>query len=157
MWLQPTSAQAQTQRAMPSDTVTLEEAIGAYNERATRHNSMLAAYNEAQQHTQQAIAQLNAFFDFYNHRFQPRKTDAQLQQMLPPVATNLQRARGILATVAFEDETRQATVRELMAVVQRGEARLRNSQAFLARYLRTTPVQRPVLFTTRGGPYEMTR
>ncbi|UYZ58122.1 hypothetical protein [Hymenobacter latericus] len=157
LWLRPTTGRAQAQPRTAPDTISLEDAIGAHNERATRHNRMLAAYNEAQQHTQQAITQLNAFFDYYNHQFQPRKTDAQLQQMLPPVAASLQRARSILATVVFEDETRQASVRELTAVVHRAETRLRNSQAFLARYLRTSAAQRPVLFTTRGGPNEMTR
>lgn len=124
---------------------------------AAEHNRMLLAYNRAQLHTQQAVDQLNAFFTYYNHQFQPRKTDAQLRQLLPPIAAELQQAKAILATVKFTDATRQATVQALQASVRSGETRLAKSQAFMARYLRTAPAQRPDLFTTRGGPNEMTR
>lgn len=123
----------------------------------TEHNRMLLAYNRAQEHTQQAVSQLNAFFNYYNHQFQPRKTDAQLRQLLPPIAAELQQAKAILATVKFADASRQATVQALRASVRTGETRLGKSQTFLARYLRTAPAQRPDLFTTRSGPNEMTR
>ncbi|GAA4392203.1 transglutaminase domain-containing protein [Hymenobacter koreensis] len=128
-----------------------------YNYVAESHNRMLDSYNRAQQRTDRAVTQLNAFFDYYNHQFQPRKTDAQLQQLLPPIAADLQQARAILTTVQFTDEARQATVRQLAESVSSGEARLRKSQAFLKRYLATPMAQRPVLFTTRSGPNEMTR
>ncbi|OON68274.1 hypothetical protein B0919_14060 [Hymenobacter sp. CRA2] len=146
-----------SRRARQALRTSLTELYLSGNERyeqnyyVTEHNRMLAAYNEAQQHAQQAIAQLNAFLAYYNHQFQPRKTDAQLRQLLAPIGADFQRARTLLSTIQFREETRQATVRELTAAVQSGEARLRKSQAFLTRYLGTAPAQRPVLFTTKDA------
>ncbi|GAB3829383.1 transglutaminase domain-containing protein [Hymenobacter jeollabukensis] len=148
------------QAEQPHQLATMYQAHNRQREQeyqVTQHNRMLLDYNRAQQLTERAVERLNAFFTYYNHQFQPRKTDAQLQQLLKPIAADFQQAKAILASVQFADETRQATVRALTASVRTGETRLKNSQAFLARYLRTSPPQRDALFTTRGGPNEMTR
>lgn len=104
-------------------------------------------YNEAVAHLNAGAERLNGFIEFFNHQFQPRKTDAELEQLLPPVAAELSQARQLLSGATFADANTQELARQLRQSLQEAETKLQNCQAFMARYLRTGKLLRPMMFT----------
>jgi hypothetical protein len=122
--------------------------------------SYVNAYNEAIYDYNAGIFKLNTFVEFFNHQFLPKKTDAELQQLLPPIAADFAQARALLRAVSSQDASYQKSQKELAQSLQEAETKLQNCQAFMAHYLRTGKLLRPTLFmnvSTIGGRNEMMR
>ncbi len=129
------------------------------NNRNREENLHIATYNEALHEFNQGASQLNAFVEYFNHQFLPRKTDDELRQLLPPIAAHFDRTRQLVAAVHAQPTTHVPT-QELSTSLQDAEAKLTNCQAFMERYLNTGKLLRPVLFrniSNLGGNHEMTR
>jgi hypothetical protein len=120
--------------------------------RAQEDGYYVTAYNEAANELRAGVERLNAFIDFYNHQFQPRKADAELEQLLPPIGAHLARSRQQLAAVRFADAARQTSVQQAYESLQQADAKLLRCQAFMARYLRTGKLLRPAMFTNLDAP-----
>lgn len=129
--------------------------------RTREENLHIGTYNAALQELNAGAEQLNAFVDFFNHQFLPRKTDAELVLLLPPAAAHLARSRELLASLPpLQNPAQQINVRQVATSLREVETLLENSQAFLARYLGTGKLLRPTLFmqiSTLNGRHEMQR
>lgn len=123
------------------------------------HN-YVEAYNKAIGEYNLGINQLNDFVEFFNHQFLPRKTDTELQQLLPPIAASFTSVRELMATVRIRDSSNQNTYKQMEESLREAEAKLTNCQAFLERYLHTGKLLRPTLFmnfSNINGRNEMMR
>ncbi|MGI4833436.1 MAG: transglutaminase domain-containing protein [Janthinobacterium lividum] len=129
------------------------------NSRNQEANLYITTYNEALHEFNQGAAQVNAFVEYFNHQFQPRKPDAELPQLLAPAAAHFGRTQELLAVVGAQKSTQQVA-QDLKASLQQAETKLRNCQAFLDRYLHTGKLLRPTLFmniSNLGGHNELMR
>jgi hypothetical protein len=127
--------------------------------RMREENYHIGVYNEALAAFNNGAARLNAFVEFFNHQFMPRQTDAELKQLLPPIEADFARARALLTSVRGKDAT-QTSISQFQASLLEADAKLRNSQAFMTRYLATGKLLRPVLFmnvSNLSGGNEMMR
>ncbi|TGE21429.1 hypothetical protein E5K00_14170 [Hymenobacter aquaticus] len=123
-------------------------------------NYNIGLLNQAQNFYNDGVNTLSGFYDYFNRQFQPKKTDAELQQILPPIADNFAQARTRLSAVHFHDATYKTSARQLEQLLREAEGKLQNSQEFMARYLRTGKLLRPTLFmniSTLNGQHEMMR
>ncbi|RSK50840.1 transglutaminase domain-containing protein [Hymenobacter rigui] len=118
----------------------------------------IAAYNDASNEFNAGIAKLNDFIEYYNHQFLPKKTDEELQQLLPPIAQHFKQARALLAGVHIQDQSQQTSVRQFTQMMQEADTKLGNCQAFMTRYLQTRKLLRPTLFMNlNAGRNELAR
>jgi hypothetical protein len=127
--------------------------------RNREENLHISTYNEALHAYNQGAAQLNAFVEYFNHQFTPRKTDDELRLLLPPIAAHFDRVRQLLAAVHAQPTTHVPT-QELSDSLREAETKLQNCQVFMSRYLNTGKLLRPVLFkniSNMGGNHEMMR
>ncbi|GGF01045.1 transglutaminase domain-containing protein [Hymenobacter cavernae] len=130
------------------------------NSRQQEESCHIEAYNDAMQAFSEGANKLNSFIEFFNRQFQPKKTDAQLQQLLPPIAADFEHSRALLATVHLQGAENQTIVKQFEGSLQEAEAKLHNCEAFMAHYLRTGKLLRPTLFmnvSSIGGRNEMMR
>ncbi|UOQ73011.1 transglutaminase domain-containing protein [Hymenobacter cellulosilyticus] len=130
------------------------------NNRVLEENYYITAYNNAQNAMNAGSNKLNDFVNYFNHQFQPKKTDAELQLLLPPIAADFARSRELLAVVRFQEASRQTSLKQFQQALAENETLLQKSQAFMEHYLRTSKLLRPTLFmniSTIGGRNEMAR
>ncbi|RYY09525.1 MAG: hypothetical protein EOO36_22090, partial [Cytophagaceae bacterium] len=129
------------------------------NNRTREENLHIGTFNEALQEYNQGAGQLNAFVEYFNHQFLPRKTDDELRELLPPIAAHFNHARQLLAAVHAQPTTHVPT-QDLRISLQQVDNKLANCQSFMSRYLNTGKLLRPLLFkniSNLGGNHEMTR
>jgi len=130
------------------------------NSRQREESCHITAYNTALHAYNSGISKLNAFVEFFNRQFQPKKTDEQLAQLLLPIAADFGQTRKVLATVRLQGAENQSMLQEFDKSLQEAEVKLQNCEAFMAHYLRTGKLLRPTLFmnvSTIGGRNEMMR
>jgi len=130
------------------------------NSRQLEESCHITTYNAALHSFNSGVGKLNTFVEFYNRQFQPKKTDEQLKQLLPPIAADFSHARELLATVHLQGAENQTMVQEFSASLQEAGAKLQNCETFMEHYLRTGKLLRPTLFmnvSTIGGRNEMMR
>ncbi|UOQ53835.1 transglutaminase domain-containing protein [Hymenobacter cellulosivorans] len=128
--------------------------------RTREENYHVGVYNEALASFNKGVHRLNAFVEFFNHQFMPRQSDAELKLLLPPIEADFTRARALLTSVQGKDVTQQTSISEFETSLLEAETKLRNSQAFMTRYLATGKLMRPVLFmniSNLSGGNEMMR
>ena len=89
---------------------------------------------------------LNAFVEFYNRQFQPRRPDEELRGLLPPIAAHFAQARQLTATVRSPNPALLANIAEFDVTLKAAEAKLQQAQTFMDRYLTTGKLLRPTLF-----------
>lgn len=118
------------------------------NNRNREDNLHIDSYNEALQEYNEGVKAVNAFIEFYNRQFQPRRTDEELRQLLPPIHARFEQARRLVAAVQSQNPALLTNVREFNASLQEADAKLRQYQVFMDRYLTTAKLLRPGLFLT---------
>jgi len=118
------------------------------NNRNREDNLHIDTYNDATHAYNEGVTLLNAFVEFYNHQFQPRRPDEELRQLLPPIAARLAQARELAATVQSPNPALVASLQKFDATLLEADAKLQKAQTFMARYLTTGKLLRPTLFLT---------
>lgn len=122
---------------------------GAYNEMNIAiiygERDMLA-YNAAVEKLNAANRLLNRFIAFRNAMFIPAKADAEVAEMLHPVAPLLSAARDTMAGIGVVRENFQYDEEGLKQRISSAEKKLKQCKAFLETYLRTSLAGRPALF-----------
>ncbi len=118
------------------------------NNRHREDNLHIDTYNDATNAYNEGVTLLNAFVEFYNHQFQPRRPDEELRQLLPPIAERLAQARQLAATVQSPNPALVASLRQFDVTLLEADAKLQKAQTFMARYLTTGKLLRPTLFLT---------
>lgn len=116
------------------------------NNRNREDNLHIDTYNDATHEYNEGVNLLNAFVEFYNHQFQPRQTDEELRQLLPPMHTHFAQARQLAATVQTQNSALLTSIREFNTSVQEADEKLQKCQTFMDRYLTTGKLLRPTLF-----------
>ncbi|WP_426059421.1 transglutaminase domain-containing protein [Hymenobacter sp. B1770] len=109
-------------------------------------NLHFETYNQALGEYNAGIKQLNAFVEFHNHQFQPRKGDEELGQQLPPIRTHFEQARQLVTTVQSQNPSLLTGVREFNTALLEANDKLRKCQTFMDCYLTTNKLLRPTLF-----------
>ncbi|GAB2962415.1 hypothetical protein GCM10027048_33670 [Hymenobacter coalescens] len=109
-------------------------------------NQQRALFNEAVDVFNRGVVKLNAFVEYYNQQFQPRKSDEEMRQMLPPIVEDFTRSRALQASIHFQDPGLHATYQQQQELARQAETRLRSCEIFMARYLRAGKLLRPLLF-----------
>lgn len=117
----------------------------------------VAAYNEGLSVFNAAVEKLNAHIEYQNRQFQPKKTDAELRALLPPLAADFARARRMTAAVSTTHIGPQTSEEQFQKVLRAAETRLQESQAFMDRYLKASKLLRPLLFLNPSGRKPMVR
>ncbi|QKG54255.1 transglutaminase domain-containing protein [Hymenobacter sp. BRD67] len=118
-------------------------------------NYFISRYNEALEAANAGNEKLNTFISYFNRQFQPPRPDAELASLLLPAQADFMHARALLASLGspLPEVIRQARSGQLLDFVQQCESRLQESQAFVAKYLQTRKLFRPLLFRGSGGEY----
>jgi len=115
------------------------------------------AYNDGVNVFNAAVDKLNTHVEYQNRQFQPKKTDAELQALLPPIAADFARARNLTAAVPATDPSQQTSAEQFQKTLRAAETRLQESQAFMTRYLQANRLMRPLLFLNPSGRNPMMR
>jgi len=130
------------------------------NNRNREDNLHITTYNEALNAYNQGAELLNAFVEFFNHQFQPRKPDAELRLLLPLIAAHFGHAHALAAAMRPQNAALLTSTRQFETSLQEAEIKLQNCKAFMDRYLGTGKLLRPTLFmnfTNISGRNEMMR
>jgi len=96
-----------------------------------------------------AVALYNKYVEFKNHQFQPKKDDKQIQEMVDTVSSALSDARNILVTVEFADPNNKLAITHLNDHMNEMEKLLSDEKIFVAKYLKTGKLLRPLLFRVK--------
>ncbi|GAB3853236.1 hypothetical protein GCM10028822_21800 [Hymenobacter terrigena] len=116
------------------------------NNRGREDNLHIDTYNEALNEYNEGVKLVNAFVEFYNQQFQPRKTDEELRQLLPPIQAHFAQARQLAATVQSQNPALLASIKEFNTSLQEADDKRQKCQTFMDRYLATGKLLRPALF-----------
>ncbi|HEX8327952.1 MAG TPA: transglutaminase domain-containing protein [Hymenobacter sp.] len=127
------------------------------NTRRKESDQFVTAFNNAVQAFNEGSEEFNRFITFFNRQFLPHKTDQELRQLLVPMATDLRRARALLATAQPVIPAQQASLNEFLASLQQLETKLHDGQAFVERYQQTNKILRLMLFGNPAATGSLTR
>jgi hypothetical protein len=116
------------------------------NNQGREDNLHIDTYNEALNEFNEGVKLVNAFVEFYNRQFQPRKTDEELRQLLPPIRARFAQAHKLAATVQSQNPALLTSIKEFNTSLQEADDKLQKCQTFMDRYLTTGKLLRPTLF-----------
>jgi hypothetical protein len=116
------------------------------NNRGREDNLHIDTYNEALNEYNAGVKLINAFVEFYNHQFQPKRSDEELRQLLPPIQAHFAQARQLASSVQSQNPALLTNIRDFNTSLQEVDAKLQKCETFMARYLTTGKLLRPTLF-----------
>lgn len=111
-----------------------------------RMNESVAVFNEAVNLYNDGINRLNEFIRYRNNQFNPKKGDAEIQQMLLEPESLLNAARKKLNDIKYSDPNVAASILQLNKSLDEAAINLNEQKVFLNKYFNTSKVLRKSLF-----------
>jgi len=118
-----------------------KQQIDIYN-----NNLMVEAYNQAVNSFNKGISQLNAFINYRNNQFNPKKSDEEIKQMIADVDVSFDNARADIKNIKKANSTTAGSILQLIKSIDEAELNLNEQKSFLDKYLKTGKLFRKTLF-----------
>jgi len=111
-----------------------------------RQQIAVDAYNDAVFESNEAITLLNAFVDYRNKQFSPKREDDEIRAMIDAISTRFASARNELAKVTAPDPQTAKFVEQLRNSIDTAEGNLAEHADFVEKYIGTSKMMRKSLF-----------
>ncbi len=128
----------------PGDSIAKKPRLDEYN-----LNFVPVIYNQAVDHYNSAIAEMNRYIAHKNKQFTPAIPEATLRGFLSSAAIQLDSVKTLLGYVSDAPYRQLSDIQKKMALTQEAAGFLQNEQAFVDRYYKTPVWKRKSLFYIR--------
>lgn len=108
------------------------------------------AFNAASNKVNEAINGYNQYIEFKNKQFNPKKEDPEIEQMLVVVQGKIDTATGMIANIKVNDPTYVQSISQLNSSISSLQKNLNEEKQFVAKYLKTKKLFRPMMFRKIG-------
>jgi hypothetical protein len=119
----------------------VRQEIEAYSQNKTANS-----YNTASKEFNDAINLFNAFIDYRNKQFTPKKTDAEIQKMLDASIAKMNVTKKHLADITNPNESVVVLISSLNKSIIDSEQRIKEQQDFLKLYFAKNTEGRKMMF-----------
>ncbi len=111
-----------------------------------KQNIVVAQYNDAVNKNNEAVNLFNKYIDFKNKQFTPKKTDAEIQQMLEAPEKKVLEARQIVSAIQNPDASLSANITSLKSMMNDIQKKIDDEKEFVKKYFNTSKLTRQTLF-----------
>ena len=119
----------------------VRQEIEAYSQNKTANS-----YNTASKEFNDAINLFNAFIDYRNKQFTPKKTDPEIQKMLDVSIAKINATKKHLAEIENPNESVMILISTLIKSIADSEQRVKEQQDFLKSYFPKNAEGRKMMF-----------
>jgi hypothetical protein len=110
------------------------------------NNMIVERFNSATNKYNEGIGQLNTFINYRNNQFVPKKTDAEIKQMVEDAGISFNDSRKILSEINNHDPNIAQSMVQLSKSIDEATLNLNEQKAFLDKYFSTNKIFRKSLF-----------
>jgi len=111
-----------------------------------KNGLVLDNYNAAVECFNDGIRQLNAFIDFRNAKFMPKKEAVEMKQMLDSTENSFNLSKQKLNEIVNPNASTALTIGSIRKSMDSAVENLKSQQKFLDKYLNSSPLIRKTLF-----------
>lgn len=128
--------------------IHLRNAIEVYNQnqKIYAHNAAVDEYNAAVGEYNEGVNKLNVFIQYRNKQFTPKKTDAEIQEMVDAADQKLATARNKLNRIKDVDAGDQAMIASLRKSIADAQNHVNEQKDFLTKYFSKGKAGRKSMF-----------
>ena len=109
-------------------------------------NKSVDLYNQAAASYNICVNNFNEFINYRNKQFKPKKTDAEIKQMIDTVATDLGKVKAKLQTIENPQESIVSLITIINKSVNELQTRIDEQKDFLNKYLSKSALGRKTMF-----------